>query len=405
MSLPTRQGIRYLALAVVGAVLATVLGLLLTLSSTPETHSQGQEDGPTPTPTPTLTPKEREFLELVKEWDKYLDPPGVVGQSGGSSSDCDEDDIPSQWYSVLYDFDKEALKVTPKSIWGFIPGDGTTVPVSANFQLLRNGVVVNSQSHSNVPAFATFYGTAITNLELGSRYTLRYWPSYTRAGQTHCGPVKATSFNTPPKPRVAISTAQDTVTEGVSVQFTVTANPAPRSDLTVAVSVTESGSYIRGTPPSSVTIGKGQNFASFPVNTIDDSIDEADGSVTATLQEATNGKYDLSNLSSKRVTVRDNDLPPTDPDPGPGPDAHADTDAYSEAPGTKAAGPEAAGAGAGAGAVGGEGCQPAQHGDRGLPLGAGELERGGRCPRLPGGAAAERKHDVDGARSHHGHRH
>lgn len=123
----------------------------------------------------------------------------------------------------------------------------------------------------------------------------------------------------PTPPVVTLSSTQSSVTEGTSIQFTVTADRAPTSDLPVKVAVTQSGSFITGTTPTSVTIQAEQTSASFTVMTRNDSVDEPNGSVTATLQASDDDSYDLGDPSSKRVTVRDNDAPPPTPTPRPQP--------------------------------------------------------------------------------------
>ena len=96
------------------------------------------------------------------------------------------------------------------------------------------------------------------------------------------------------------------ITEGGSASFTVTANPAPTSAITVTVKVSESGSYITGTAPTSVTIPTGGS-ATFNVATTNDGNDEVDGSVTVTLVDGSD--YDLGTNKVAAVAVADNDVP------------------------------------------------------------------------------------------------
>ena len=57
---------------------------------------------------------------------------------------------------------------------------------------------------------------------------------------------------------MSISAVNAAVTEGMPATFTVTATTAPLSNLTVNVSVTDSGSFISGTAPTTVTISAGE---------------------------------------------------------------------------------------------------------------------------------------------------
>ena len=111
----------------------------------------------------------------------------------------------------------------------------------------------------------------------------------------------------PPTPEVSI-TAGAGVTEGGSATFTVTASPAPASDLDVTVTVAQSGDYGAATGTRTVTIPS-SGSVSFAVATSDDSADEPDGSVTATVDAA--GGYTVSAAhGAGTVAVADNDDPP-----------------------------------------------------------------------------------------------
>ena len=128
--------------------------------------------------------------------------------------------------------------------------------------------------------------------------------------------------NPPATPVISI-TAGSAVTEGTAATFTVTASPAPASDLDVAVTVSQSGDFA-GTGSRTVTI-PATGSATFPVATTDDSTDEPDGSVTATL--STGAGYTLSsNSSTATVAVSDNDDAPPPPPPPPPPSTNCVSD-------------------------------------------------------------------------------
>ena len=116
-----------------------------------------------------------------------------------------------------------------------------------------------------------------------------------------------------PVPQVSVAAGGD-VAEGGDAVFTVSASPAPASDLDVAVDVSQTGDYTSATGIRTVTIGA-SGSATFAVATTDDSADEADGSVTATLN--TGSGYTLSPASSASVAVSDDDNPPPPPPPPP----------------------------------------------------------------------------------------
>ncbi len=90
-----------------------------------------------------------------------------------------------------------------------------------------------------------------------------------------------------PPPEIAIAAKTGTVVEGADAAFTLTASRAPGADLTVRLTVSEAdGSDFvaaehEGT--ATATIPKGETGATFTVPTVNDTADEPDGAVTATL--------------------------------------------------------------------------------------------------------------------------
>ncbi len=118
---------------------------------------------------------------------------------------------------------------------------------------------------------------------------------------------------TAPTVPVVTVTAGNRVTEGTAAEFTLTAAPAPASDLGVIVTVSESGAFAERNAigSSTATIPAGATSATFTVTTVDDTVDEADGSVTATLASGTG--YTVGAAASATVTVADNDAADTTP--------------------------------------------------------------------------------------------
>ncbi len=110
----------------------------------------------------------------------------------------------------------------------------------------------------------------------------------------------------PPIPVVSIS-GDAAVTEGGDATFTLAASPLPTKSISVQVTVTASGDYGVSTNTRAVTIGT-DGAGSLTVSTTGDSIDEPDGSVTATLADGTD--YDLGASKSATVDVIDDDVTP-----------------------------------------------------------------------------------------------
>ena len=85
-------------------------------------------------------------------------------------------------------------------------------------------------------------------------------------------------------PVASITADTTTITEGTAATFTVTLDrAAPAGGLTISPAVTESGSHIDETAPTAVVIAEGATTGTLTVSTEDDSLDEADGSITAEL--------------------------------------------------------------------------------------------------------------------------
>ncbi len=112
-------------------------------------------------------------------------------------------------------------------------------------------------------------------------------------GAEGSGTVRFAILEPPPEISIAAKTAS--ITEGADAAFTVTASRAPGADLTVRLTVSESDGPGSQSGTSSdfvaadhegaatVTIRKGETEAAFTVATVDDTADEPDGTVTATL--------------------------------------------------------------------------------------------------------------------------
>jgi len=118
------------------------------------------------------------------------------------------------------------------------------------------------------------------------------------------------------QPVVTVTPDSAAVIEGSPVSFTLTAAPAPASDLMVTVSWSESGSFLAASGPRTVTIPASARTTTLSAATVDDGADEPDGSVTATV-EAGSG-YTVGSSGSATVAVTDNDTTRTAP-PGPTP--------------------------------------------------------------------------------------
>ena len=97
------------------------------------------------------------------------------------------------------------------------------------------------------------------------------------------------------------------VSEGGTARFTLTATPPPTGSVTVNVDVAESGSFAAGgqTGPRAVTIGTG-GTVTLNVATVDDTADEPDGEISATVRDGS-GYAPHGTEASASVPVGDDD--------------------------------------------------------------------------------------------------
>ena len=114
------------------------------------------------------------------------------------------------------------------------------------------------------------------------------------------------------QPVVTVTADSASVAEGSPVAFTLAASPPPTVDLTVNVSWSDPGSFLEGTPSTTVTIPV-SGTAPLTAATDDDSVDEPNGSVTVTVGAGSG--YTVGSSGSATVAVTDDDG--TTGSPGP----------------------------------------------------------------------------------------
>ena len=154
--------------------------------------------------------------------------------------------------------------------------------------------------------------TVILTLTNGTGYTL---------GNTTTTHTLTITDNDNPQPSlstVTITRQVSSVPEGTNAVFTVSANPAPAANLTVKVAVTQSGDYINTTnyvKTHNVVIAASATTNQLIIPTINDTKDEANGWVTASIN--TDSAYTRGSPSSVRININDNDVytPPPPPPP------------------------------------------------------------------------------------------
>ena len=124
-------------------------------------------------------------------------------------------------------------------------------------------------------------------------------------------PSAVVTVNDNDVPSVTIARGTSPVTEGTAAAFTLTASPTPYQDISVTVNISQSGSYADSTAARTVTIGT-SGSASLSIDTTDDSLDETNGSVTATLAApGADAGFELGAMANRMATVavEDDDVP------------------------------------------------------------------------------------------------
>ena len=121
--------------------------------------------------------------------------------------------------------------------------------------------------------------------------------------------VQAASATVPGAAVVSIAASTTPVTEGAAAAFTLSRTESTDAELTVDISVTESGAAMSGTPPTQVTFAAESSTATLSVATEDDEAIEDASTVTATVSSGTGYTVDGASGSAD-VVVEDDDAAP-----------------------------------------------------------------------------------------------
>ena len=129
-------------------------------------------------------------------------------------------------------------------------------------------------------------------------------------GSSASGSVFIEDDDLPPT-AVSITADAASVTEGGVASFTVSADRAVDADLTITLSVSEAAgsNHVAASDegPHTVTIAKGETQAAFSVTTVNDAVDEPDGSVTVTVNNGDGYTVSSPPGDAATVSVSDND--------------------------------------------------------------------------------------------------
>ena len=186
-----------------------------------------------------------------------------------------------------------------------VKSDGTTAQAT-DYTVAASISIPNNSAVGTTP-FAVIddnlvEGTETVVIELGTL------PEGTIAGSNN-----QVTLTINDKPEISIvSRSNVAVTEGTDAVFTVTATPAPTSSLIVNLTVAEaagSNFVTSGNKGSNKTVTIPMSGSvTYAVATVDDGIDEPNGSVMVTITDGSD--YTVGSTSSARVTINDDDTVP-----------------------------------------------------------------------------------------------
>ncbi len=179
-----------------------------------------------------------------------------------------------------------AVKITQTGAFTSTGTQTVTIPTSGTYTL----TVATGDDSTDEPD-----GTVTATINTGAGYTV---------SSTQNTATVAVADNDVPE--ISITASAD-VTEGDDATFTITADPAPSAALDVTVKITQSGDFA-STGTQTVTIPTSGTYTLI-IATNDDSTDEPDGTVTATINSG-NGYTVSSNNGAATVTISDDDDPP-----------------------------------------------------------------------------------------------
>ena len=197
---------------------------------------------------------------------------------------------------------------TVRSIrWGKTgsPGDNLHLTLDSEFPSGRVGLLT-----LNVDSNSFALSSAADTSRAGEPDNNYKWTTIPSAIQGYEAGRQVTVELLAANPTITIA-GGDAVTEGTAAEFTVTADAAPFSDLTVMLTVADlSGSdFVAAGDEGSktVTINANETSATYSVDTVADSTEETSGDITVTV--ATGTGYNVGTSSSATVRVNDDDAP------------------------------------------------------------------------------------------------
>ena len=243
------------------------------------TYAEQYFAGQTPTPTPTPDPVPDPAVSIAAG--------SGVTEGGSASFVLTAAPAPSAPLDVT-------VTVAATGDYGITAGTQTvTIPTTGAYTL----TLATTNDDADEPD-----GSVSATVDAGTGYTV---------GAPSSGTVAIADDDLPP-PVVSVAAGAG-ITEGGDAVFTVTADRAVAANLAVTLTVSEAAGsdFVAAAAETAhtVTLEAGKRTATLTVATDDDTVDEPDGSVTATLSAGT-GYTVAASSNAASVAVSDNDAAP-----------------------------------------------------------------------------------------------
>lgn len=109
-------------------------------------------------------------------------------------------------------------------------------------------------------------------------------------------------------PSVSVTTPDNSIAEGEKARFEFTRTGPLGTLLSVPITVVETGDFLAGTTPATVTFDADSREVTLELATVDDGLDEPDGEIAVTV--GSSDEYVVAGAATVRVSVTDNDAVP-----------------------------------------------------------------------------------------------
>ena len=186
---------------------------------------------------------------------------------------------------------------------------GGTATVGTDYTLAVGGTLLSAPYTVQLPAGANAATVTLTaENDLVQELLAETITVSAQHGTTALG---SRSLTIPPSdttlPVVRISGSSGRPAEGTALAFTLTRTGETTAALPVTVAVSETVAMLTATPPTTVTFPIDAASVALSVPTVDDTVVEADSTMTVTVQTPTPATYEVGVPQAASVTVRDND--------------------------------------------------------------------------------------------------